>query len=135
MKKCTRCNETKEYQQFYKNKRMKDGHSSSCKSCDDAGNRLTRVKNPAKARSHRKTWKDALMLRINDWKASKGCMCCGEATPCCLELHHLDPTEKDVHPSTARTSWDRFMREAEKCVVVCSNCHKKIHADVLTLRM
>jgi len=133
MKTCTCCKIEKEEADFYKHKRMKDGLSPRCKKCDDQGNRATRNKDLDKARGYRNRWKRDLIERINAWKASQGCECCGESESCCLELHHTDPSQKENHPSLLRTSWDRFMTEAEKCVVVCSNCHKKIHAGVLTV--
>ena len=33
MKTCTKCGETKEFSEFYTNKNVKDGYSSSCKEC------------------------------------------------------------------------------------------------------
>lgn len=133
MKICTGCKQEKNYTEFYKNKRMKDGYASRCKICDDAGNKATRHKDMAKARSYRTSWKNDLVKRVNEWKSEQGCACCSETTACCLELHHTDPSEKEGHPADLKTSWDRFMTEAAKCIVVCSNCHKKIHAGLLTL--
>ena len=95
MKICTGCKQEKEYTEFYKNKRMKDGYASRCKVCDDIGNKATRYKDKDKAKSYRKKWKSALSERVNMWKTEQGCNCCSETEACCLELHHLDPTEKE----------------------------------------
>ncbi len=133
MKTCASCNTEKEETAFYKNKRRKDGLSSRCKVCDDVSNRVTRVKNIEQSRRYRRDWLSALARRVDKWKESIGCRCCNERAACCLELHHTNPSEKENHPSSMKTSWDRFMKEAEKCVVVCSNCHKKIHAGLLTI--
>ena len=61
-----------------------------------------------------------------------GCVCCGENEVTCLELHHKDPSVKDIHPSNA-TGRKIFYQEAEKCVVVCANCHRKLHANLISL--
>lgn len=58
------------------------------------------------------------------------CMCgynkCVEA----LEFHHLDKNEKEESPSTAilRWSFERAKKELDKCILVCANCHREIHA-------
>lgn len=47
-----------------------------------------------------------------------------------LEFHHTNPLEKesrlDVRILTNRT-WDFILKEAEKCELICSNCHKEHH--------
>ena len=44
-----------------------------------------------------------------------------------LEFHHLDPTEKEF-PLTGNTnSLVRQKAEADKCILVCANCHREIH--------
>lgn len=133
MKTCTRCNQTKDLLDFYKNKRRIDGYNSQCKSCSDEMNASVRGRNKDQYNSYRRNWKRELVEKINAWKRDVGCKVCSENEPVCLELHHLDPTEKENHPSLLRTSLDRYMSEASKCIVVCSNCHKKIHAGKIDL--
>lgn len=63
-----------------------------------------------------------------------GCSFCSEQESCCLDFHHLDPSKKEINPSRmARNTWPmaRMLKELEKCIVVCSNCHRKIHAGIL----
>jgi hypothetical protein len=47
-----------------------------------------------------------------------------------LEFHHLDPKEKDfsISDSGSTRSWERLKKELDKCIIVCSNCHKEIHS-------
>ena len=47
-----------------------------------------------------------------------------------LEFHHIDETGKEASPSyiIMRWAWERVKRELEKCVLVCANCHREIHA-------
>jgi len=49
-----------------------------------------------------------------------------------LEFHHLDTSKKDFGLSTKglTRSWEKTKRELEKCILVCSNCHKEIHAGL-----
>ena len=49
-----------------------------------------------------------------------------------LEFHHLDPSKKDFNVSHRgyTRSWKRVMLELDKCVMLCANCHREIHAKV-----
>ena len=58
------------------------------------------------------------------------CVICGY-TRCfsALEFHHLDPNTKDFAIS-AKMSWETIRTELDKTILVCSNCHKEIHAGL-----
>lgn len=56
MKKCNKCNETKEYSEFYKAKSNLDGYRGSCKQCCSNYNKEWQAKNPEKARA---AWRTA----------------------------------------------------------------------------
>jgi hypothetical protein len=60
-----------------------------------------------------------------------GCLLCPENEPCCLVAHHTDPKQKDFDIAQAATHQygrARFTRELAKCVCLCENCHRKVHA-------
>lgn len=62
------------------------------------------------------------------------CVICGESDPCCLDFHHIDPNKKDFTIGKYRNKGkDVLLNEIKKCVSVCSNCHRKIHAGKLNL--
>ena len=65
--------------------------------------------------------------KISNWKAERGCFKCGEKDSACLDMHHPDPTTKDGDPSR-KGKFETFLKEAQKCVVLCRNCHAKVHA-------
>ncbi len=50
-----------------------------------------------------------------------------------LEFHHLNPKDKEfgLGANGLTRSWERTKKELEKCVLICSNCHKEIHAGLL----
>lgn len=66
-------------------------------------------------------------------KGEVGCLFCGEDESCALDLHHVNPTEKDFPVGNMFGSfrWDRIVEEAAKCVVICANCHRKHHEGLL----
>lgn len=48
-----------------------------------------------------------------------------------LEFHHRDPKEKDfsIGYKGYTRSWKRVKKELDKCDLLCSNCHKEMHAS------
>jgi hypothetical protein len=62
------------------------------------------------------------------------CQCCGYSKCAdALDFHHRDPNQKDFGFGKVRAnccSWLKIANELRKCVLVCSNCHREIHAGV-----
>lgn len=64
-----------------------------------------------------------------------GCALCPEKEPCCMSAHHLDPGSKDFPVGEAKAigvSLKRLQEELKKCICVCENCHRKIHAGLIS---
>ena len=68
-----------------------------------------------------------------EYKGGK-CQVCGY-NKCigALEFHHLNPEEKDfgIGAKGYTRSFDKVKTELDKCILVCSNCHKEIHSGLL----
>jgi hypothetical protein len=49
-----------------------------------------------------------------------------------LDFHHLDRTKKEfgIAKNGFTRSWERVKAELDKCILVCSNCHREIEADI-----
>lgn len=49
-----------------------------------------------------------------------------------LEFHHKDPNEKDFgiacHGYTR--SWKKVKTDLDKCIMLCSNCHRELHSEI-----
>jgi hypothetical protein len=61
------------------------------------------------------------------------CAVCGYAR-CIINLHfhHVDPASESFSMSMARgKSAAAYRAEAEKCVLVCANCHGEIEAGLI----
>jgi transposase len=56
------------------------------------------------------------------------CVICGyDRCIAALHFHHLDPATKRFSIRSGRTpSLDRLREEAEKCILLCSNCHAEV---------
>lgn len=62
----------------------------------------------------------------------KCCICGFDLYPDALEFHHVNPKDKEFPlSSNVMKSLDKQIIEAKKCVLVCSNCHRGIHAGYL----
>lgn len=65
-----------------------------------------------------------------------GCQVCDEGDVSCIDFHHKNPLDKeaDVH-YMIKNKWapERIVTELKKCVPLCSNCHRKLHAGRLQI--
>lgn len=64
------------------------------------------------------------------------CQVCGyDRCVSALEFHHIDEKAKEFDLSTRglTRSWEKIKNEVQKCVLVCSNCHREIHAGLAKL--
>lgn len=53
-----------------------------------------------------------------------------------LELHHIDPLDKELTLSQALSNpkkWEALENELSKCILLCSNCHKEVHAGITSI--
>lgn len=66
-------------------------------------------------------------------EAGGACALCGYAKcAAALEFHHTDANkESRISGSSRGLAWLR--REVAKCVLVCANCHREIHAGATVL--
>lgn len=50
-----------------------------------------------------------------------------------LEFHHLDPNAKEFTLSNKLAAVETMKKEADKCVLLCANCHREVHGGIITL--
>lgn len=120
-KKCKTCQLNKPVVEFHSTgfNTLKDGtrtknYKPSCKECANV--------------EWKRRFEDKMEAAGIIWK----CTVCGyDKCRNALELHHLDPSQKDFAISSAWTlSVERMKKEIAKCVVLCANCHREVHAGV-----
>jgi len=59
-----------------------------------------------------------------------GCCRCGYSKCTdALEFHHKNQTHKEFGISASGTtrSWAKIKTELDKCILICSNCHRELH--------
>ena len=74
--------------------------------------------------NYRKKWKE--------FKESKSCSNCGFSHPAVIDFHHTDPKTKlgSVTEFANSGSYKKAYLEAEKCIPLCSNCHRILHYEI-----
>jgi hypothetical protein len=74
-----------------------------------------------------------LRERAVAYKGGKCIMCGNNRCQAALDFHQLDPTLKEfgISMDGITRSWERVHKELDKCVLVCSNCHREIHAGLM----
>lgn len=131
MKFCTKCKVTKDESEFNKANSKPDGLASSCRDC-------TRAAVKKHYYNNKQYYIDKNIDTVNRAKGyinSKKIQCssCKENDIVCLEFHHVDPSKKERNlGDIASRGWSnkRIDKEIEKCIVLCSNCHRKLHRDL-----
>ena len=129
---CSSCGQIKNIDNFYKSSASKSGYQAWCKSCLINTNKYRYKHNP---NIKKKTFEDSFhsgqkMQHIcNEIKKKYGCSFCDEREPCVLDFHHVDPNTKEMSVSAlaSNKSKERLVNEINRCAVVCSNCHRKLH--------
>ena len=104
-----------------------------CLACDRANRRANtakhRAENPEHDKELRANRRKAKQDFVNSLKTS--CHVCGESDPACLDFHHIDPETKIETVASlvyGQCSQESILEEIRKCVVLCSNCHRKLHS-------
>jgi len=115
LKICSICGEEKNDKEFNRN----GNHiRKDCKAC----NYISKERSQALRRAEKYAW-------VRGFK-SKGCQVCGESRIHCLDLHHMDPTDKEYQIAkicSGGANIKTLIREASKCIVLCANCHRDLH--------
>jgi hypothetical protein len=129
---CSTCKLDKPVDEYFKNSRMKDGLQPRCKTC--AAEYLKKPETLAKYVAYSKRISRRNRDLLNEYKQQRGCTTCPETEAACLDFHHKDRNEKDFEVGNLGSyAWSTIMKEIDKCILVCANCHRKIHAGILKI--
>ena len=101
------------------------------------------IRDPEKRREYRRKWysknkdseKDHVKRRkielqkwFKNYKSKLRCSQCGEDHPSTIDFHHVKGKDANISKLVAEGySKERIKRELDKCIVLCSNCHRKKH--------
>ena len=112
---CTKCNQELPINDFNWRDKKKGTRRSECKYC------------------HTKYMKEMYETKrsiVSDIKSQMKCKKCGENRYYVLDFHHLNPSEKETTVARMVSNnyqLEKTLQEIEKCIVLCSNCHREFH--------
>lgn len=87
------------------------------------------LNNKDKQRKASKEYKQRTLVWYKDYKKTLKCQNCPENHPYCLEFHHNND-DKDLSVSQLIANGygkPTILKEINKCIVLCANCHRKLH--------
>lgn len=70
-----------------------------------------------------------------NYKLLHGCQFCSETHYACLDFHHLRDKIDTIGNMTKQKKYtlQDIKSEIQKCISICSNCHRKLHGGLLIL--
>ena len=117
---CTKCGRELPVDQFNWRSKAKGTRRADCKDCHNG---------------YMKEKYREKKLEIQDLKQGLKCAKCGyDRCGAALDFHHINPEEKEFTIGKHRSkSKENLLKEISKCVCLCANCHRKIHAGLINL--
>ena len=94
--------------------------------------KFIKVTNQESVKRHRRKYKRLLI----EYKGGKCIVCDYNKFDGALDFHHLNPNEKDFSIGSTRKNTynlELIKKEVDKCVLLCSNCHREFHAGLINL--
>jgi hypothetical protein len=142
-KKCKQCGLEKEINEFYKRNNVKyknGGYQHFCKICTKENVTNWYKENKGKEKTYKRL-REYYLRKVKEFKAlvniikSKiGCSICPEKEVYCLDFHHYNKNkDESISDIISRKNKEALIKEIRKCICVCSNCHRKIHAGTIVL--
>lgn len=112
---CTKCGKELSIEEFNWRNKAKGTRRSECKYCHSG--------------YMKKVYQDKKQA-VQALKEQSCCAKCGETRGYVLDYHHVDPSQKEntiARMTSNYYSLDKVNKEIEKCVCLCSNCHREFH--------
>ena len=129
---CPECNMCKSMDEFSRDKSRKTGRQTYCKECRkhyyiDNIDKVAEYRNGSNG--YYQQWLE--FIEVDKLK----CSVCGyDKSFAALDYHHNDPMSKDFEigwfmgrPATEKNK-RVLLIELSKCTLLCSNCHRELHA-------
>lgn len=132
-KKCFKCEEIKNIEEFSFRNKIDKTRNNTCKKChkkyvkkhyDD-----NKKKYIEKSRKNSPLYAKRNKSRMKEYLSDKRCCDCGEDDPVVLQFDHVSGNKKKCVSVMVMGcySWETILKEISKCEIRCSNCHIRRH--------
>lgn len=115
---------------------------SRCKDCEKLADKIHYQDSKIRQESVKNTaiFQKSRNISLAEQYKECGCQKCGENRLYVLDFHHIDPSEKEntIAHMIKSSSEEKLIKELQKCIVLCANCHREFHylekTDGITLK-
>lgn len=129
MKVCSKCKTEKYEDDFHWRSREKQVRQSCCKTCKSGVDKASNSVDPARFQARKHKAQNELRQRnralLLDYLQGKKCADCPEFDPVVLDFDHQHGKIANVSKLLTNSSWQRILKEIEKCEIRCANCHRR----------
>lgn len=131
MKKCTKCHQWKEEDEFPWKSKKKGYRHAVCKECTAKRSHKWYEENKDRqietARANRETYRQQAQDYVWNYLSTHPCVDCGETDPMVLTFDHVRGKKRKSISVMVTRGWslDTIIEEIGKCEVRCANCHMR----------
>lgn len=134
-KKCPKCNNIKKIVDFNICKARSDGRQAYCKICSSNKAKAAYLLDKNKVINAAKERKQKITNDVNVLRSTLGCRLCSEKEFCCIDFHHIGNKKDNIAYLCSVKNKQKIYNELLKCVPLCANCHRKIHAKLINEKL
>lgn len=83
-----------------------------------------------------KLWRKNTKIKMVQAMGGKCNICGYNKCMNALEFHHIDMNMKEISFGGARANpvaWNKIANELKKCILLCSNCHREVHDNIIDI--
>lgn len=128
---CSKCKRELPLDNFRWKVKSQGKKHSQCKECQSKSEKKYYRENTERQQAvrERANFQKQANVEYVEYRKECGCQKCGEKRKFALDFHHINPEEKvdNIAHMIKSSSIDNLEKEINKCVVLCSICHREFH--------
>lgn len=128
-KECSRCNLVLPLSRFliYNDTKRGKRVKAECKNCSRIRLNKWTASNRQHVNDKSRDRTKGNKIKAIEYKGGVCEICNGNYHPAAFDFHHIETKDSEISKLLSR-KWENIMPEVEKCKLLCSNCHRTLHA-------